>query len=64
MKHLLNRGFGNAYSWRFSDGKNIWKSMGQIPIHTIRRVIHLHPRLYADFVIRFAHGKAGRAEAE
>lgn len=44
--------------------KNIWKSMGQIPIHTIRRVIHLHPRLYADFVIRFAHGKAGRAEAE
>ena len=35
--------------------------MGQTPIPTGRKAIHLHPRKFAETAIRFWHGKAGGA---
>ena len=35
--------------------------MGQTPIPTGRKAIHLHPRLFAETAIRYLHEKAGGA---
>lgn len=41
--------------------KSTWRSMGQTPISTGRKAIHLHSRLFAETAIRYLHEKAGGA---
>ena len=47
MMPSYQSGFGNVYSLKSNSGKSTWRSVGQTPIPTGRKAIHLHPRLFA-----------------
>ena len=61
MMPSYQSGFGNVYSLKSNAGKSTWRSMGQTPIPTGRKAIHLHPRLFAETAKRYLHEKAGGA---
>ena len=61
MMPSYQSGFGNVYSLKSNAGKSTWRSMGQTPISTGRKAIHLHPRLFAETAKRYLHEKAGGA---